>query len=273
MFIKLFTQILDSSIADNRPLRHFFTDLLLCANGDGNVVMTDAAIARRIGATVAEVQEGLAELQKPDPFSKTPDFEGRRIIPLDGTGYGWHIINFETYRAMRDADQLRAVTRARVQKHRELKRRNAHVTPGNACNPKEKERKSTDGEGEKESKELFPVPAKPAREVSGNSSVHAQITGRIGSVFKETTGEEFAFNIRFARRLKSFLMGWSGTADEWLEFYREVLVFSQEPFAPICRQCSDPVALCDKWLSAKSEIAKLKADEGRGQKQQPTFKY
>lgn len=136
MFVKLFQQILDSSIADNRKLRHFFTDLLLCADGSGLVIMTPHAIARRIGADVDEVLWGLAELEKPDPMSKTVDHEGRRIEALDGHGYGWRILNYEHYRAMRDAEQLRESTRERVRRHRSKKASDIVVTP---CNVTETE--------------------------------------------------------------------------------------------------------------------------------------
>ena len=145
MFVKLFSQILDSSIADNRKLRHFFTDLLLCADASGNVMMTDTAIARRIGATVDEVEWGLKELSSPDPRSKTPDHEGRRIERLEGHGYGWKILNYEMYRAMRDAEQLREATRIRVQRHRAKKAvmacndSNALRNAGNAMQKEEEE--------------------------------------------------------------------------------------------------------------------------------------
>jgi hypothetical protein len=147
MFVKLFNAILDSSIADDRRLRHFFTDLLLCADSKGFVLMTDSAIARRIGATVEEVQWGLSELSKPDPKSKTPDREGRRIETLKGHGYGWRVINFESYRALRDADQMREATRQRVRRFRERKGHqtavgNADVTQGNGGNAIEKEKES-----------------------------------------------------------------------------------------------------------------------------------
>lgn len=160
MFVKLFTQILDSSIADDRRLRHFFTDLLLCADGDGNIVMTDSAIARRIGASQEEVQWGLAELQKPDPMSKTPDCEGRRIERIGDTGYGWHIINFEAYRALRDSDQMRAVTRARVQRFRDKQKSNVTETRRNGRNSKKKEIQSTEKEREPDTeKQSAAVPA------------------------------------------------------------------------------------------------------------------
>jgi len=143
MFVKLFAQILDSSIADNRKLRHFFTDLLLCADASGNVMMTDSAISRRIGASMEEVEWGLAELAKPDPRSKTPDYEGRRIERIEDHGYGWKILNYEHYRSLRDAEQLRETTRLRVKRFRDKKK------DGNGCNAMQKE----NAEGEEEAEE------------------------------------------------------------------------------------------------------------------------
>lgn len=119
MYIKLFNQILDSSIASNRKLRHFFTDLMLCSDADGNVIMTKDAIANRIRTTREEVEWGLDELMKPDPESNTLEHEGRRVIALEGHGYGWKIVNYEHYRDIKSAAQMREETRLRVQRHRE----------------------------------------------------------------------------------------------------------------------------------------------------------
>lgn len=150
MFVKLFTQILDSSIADDRRLRHFFTDILLCSDAQGFVMMTEAAIARRIGTTTDEVKWGIAELMKPDPRSKTPDHEGRRLETVVGSGYGWRIINFEAYKALRSAEDMREKTRERVRRFRDKQRDsdecNAHVTPcnaGNAIQSKSKSKSNT----------------------------------------------------------------------------------------------------------------------------------
>ena len=82
MYVKVFTQILDSSLAKDRKLRHFFIDLLLCSDADGNVVMTKAAISKRTGASMEEVEWGLSELMKPDQNSKHSEMEGRRIVLL-----------------------------------------------------------------------------------------------------------------------------------------------------------------------------------------------
>lgn len=122
MYVKLYNRILDSSIADNRQLRHFFTDLLLLADPEGNVVMTKTAIATRIRSTIDEVEWGLQELMRPDPESLTPEHKGCRIIPLDGHGYGWKIVNYESYRDLKTAKEMREKTAERVRKCREKKK-------------------------------------------------------------------------------------------------------------------------------------------------------
>lgn len=171
MYVKLHVCILDSSIADNRRLRHFFTDLLLCSDPTGIVMMTAQAIARRIGCDVAEVEWGLAELCKPDPQSKTPDHEGRRIEPLGGHGYGWQILNYQSYRALKDGDQMREATRLRVQRHRERKK--VVVTGGNVTDtevtPLQKKKQSQ----KKINTPLPPKGGESGLEESKNDSSHS----------------------------------------------------------------------------------------------------
>lgn len=129
MYVKLFNRILDSSLAENPKLRHFFIDLLLCADPDGNVIMTNESIRRRINAPLADVEWGLEELQKPDSESLTPAAGGKRIVPLEGHGYGWKIVNFEMYRDYKSAKELRAATAERVAKHRAKKNQDNGTVP------------------------------------------------------------------------------------------------------------------------------------------------
>ena len=120
-------------------------------------MMTPAAIARRIGAPIDEVEWGIEELSKPDPLSKSLDHEGRRIKALEGSGYGWEILNFESYRAMRSADDMREKTRLRVQRYREKQKDvtqcNADVTQCNASNTKQKQKQKQSTEAEYRSSE------------------------------------------------------------------------------------------------------------------------
>ena len=102
-----------------------------------------------------------------------------------------------------------------------------------------------------------------------DGSIHRQITERIGEVYKSVTGEDFAFNPRFAKRLQVFLDGWNGTAEEWLDRYADVLTFSTELFASECKRAADPVYLCDHWHAVSRELVKLQQEHSPRRK--PTF--
>lgn len=122
VFVKLFAQIFDSSIAENYELRHFFEDMLKLADIDGVVDMTPEAISRRINLPLEKVVVFLEELQKPDPKSRSPENEGRRIMPLDShRDWGWVITNYQHYRALRDEEARRAYFRDAKRKEREKK--------------------------------------------------------------------------------------------------------------------------------------------------------
>lgn len=119
MFVKIFEQILDSSIAENYELRHFFEDLLKLADSSGVVDMTPEAIARRINLPIGKVGPLLSDLMKPDAKSRSPEQDGRRIVPLDSRrDWGWIVVNYEQYRSIRDEEARRAYNRDAKRKER-----------------------------------------------------------------------------------------------------------------------------------------------------------
>jgi hypothetical protein len=140
MFAKIFTQILDSSLADNYQTRHVFEDLLKLCDVNGVVDITLEAIARRTNAPLEIITQAIAELEKPDPRSRNPENDGRRIVRLDAhREWGWLIVNYDYYRKIASEEQRREKTLARVQKFRaktvtQCNARNAAVTPTNAGN-------------------------------------------------------------------------------------------------------------------------------------------
>jgi hypothetical protein len=120
MYAKVFTQILDSSISENYQIRHVFEDLLKLADINGVVDMTPEAIARRTNVPLEIVREAIEELEKPDPRSRNPDNDGRRIVRLDDhRDWGWMICNYHKYRSIENEEQRREKTKARVRKFRE----------------------------------------------------------------------------------------------------------------------------------------------------------
>ncbi len=101
MFAKIFTQIFDSSIADDVDARHFFMDLLLLCDVEGVVDMTPSSISARTRIKIEEVNRLLKKLEEPDPQSRSHDKEGRRIALLPGRTWGWKVTNYQLYRDAR----------------------------------------------------------------------------------------------------------------------------------------------------------------------------
>lgn len=119
MYAKIFTQIFDSSIAEDYKVRHVFEDLLKLADRDGVLDMTLEAIARRTNVPLEEVRHGVDELCKPDERSRSKEEEGRRLVLLDPErGWGWRIVNYHHYRALRDEEARREYFRQAKRRQR-----------------------------------------------------------------------------------------------------------------------------------------------------------
>lgn len=106
-----------------------FQQFIVLSDADGIVDYTPPAIASITSIPLEIIQKGIEVLSKPDPYSRTPDCEGRRIELIDAhRPWGWVIVNHAKYQRLQDSDTVRAQTRERVRRHREEKRK---VTDGN----------------------------------------------------------------------------------------------------------------------------------------------
>jgi hypothetical protein len=129
-FTKLFSSILTSSVwvEDNSILRVWIALLALC---DSNGVAEGAVpgLASLCRMSVDETQTALAKLSAPDPYSRTPEYEGRRIAPVDG---GWLIINYLKYR---EKGQLKEGSRAKYMREYMREYRHPESTDVNTGKP------------------------------------------------------------------------------------------------------------------------------------------
>jgi hypothetical protein len=137
MYAKIFLQIFDSSIVENPETRFTFMDLLVLADQNGVVDMTHEAIARRTNRPLELIRATIADLESPDPRSRTPDADGRRLNRLDEhRDWGWMIVNYDSFCKISSDEQRRQKNASRVAKYREKvrekKNSNAPVTPCNA---------------------------------------------------------------------------------------------------------------------------------------------
>ena len=111
MYGKLFNSMFDGSLATRGPWEAMVTFMTFIALADkhGHVDMTLEVIQRRTLIPMAVLAKGIKALSAPDPHSRNPSFEGRRIALLrDNTAWGWRILNYREYSQIRSSDERAA---------------------------------------------------------------------------------------------------------------------------------------------------------------------
>ena len=104
-FTKLFSSIITSTIwKEDNNTRILWITMLAMRNSRHIVEGSIPGLADMARITTAECEASLAKLLSPDPYSRTKEHEGRRILEVDG---GWVILNGEKYRKMMNADERR----------------------------------------------------------------------------------------------------------------------------------------------------------------------
>lgn len=115
-YTKLFNSILDSTIwQESSETRLLWITMLAMSDKSGEVLASIPGLAKRAGITIQECETGLSVLLSPDPYSRTPEHEGRRIAIIDG---GWRLLNHGKYRALLSADERREYNRMKQAEHR-----------------------------------------------------------------------------------------------------------------------------------------------------------
>ena len=160
MYGKIFDSMYEGTLYGHWEALVTFQQMIVLCDADGIIDMTPQAIAARTSIPLEIIEKGMKILEAPDPYSRTPDQEGRRIELIDAhRPWGWHIVNHEKYMRMQDADMVRAQTRERVRKHRAMKDGrygNDDVTDGNG----QKRHTDTDTDINKDT-DLKPTPPLP----------------------------------------------------------------------------------------------------------------
>ena len=112
MYAKLFTSIYQGTLRGNSHGLLVFTNLLAHADKTGFVDVHPRAIADEVGLDIAQVRSALIHLESPDDESRSPEREGRRIIRTDEhRDWGWQIVNYLKYRAIRNEEDRREQNR------------------------------------------------------------------------------------------------------------------------------------------------------------------
>jgi len=119
-YTKLFNSILDSTVwGESKDVRILWVTMLAMADRNGEVAAALPGLTRRAQLTQDETEVALARLMAPDPHSRTPDHEGRRVEAIPG---GWQLLNYAIYRARMSREDQQERNREAVRKCREKKK-------------------------------------------------------------------------------------------------------------------------------------------------------
>ncbi len=120
-YTKLFGSIIASTIwREKTETKVVWITMLAMANKHGIVEASVPGLADLSRVSLADTQTALEIFSAPDTFSRTKDFDGRRIEAVDG---GWVILNHAKYRAKMSLDERREYNRLKQQEFRERQKR------------------------------------------------------------------------------------------------------------------------------------------------------
>lgn len=122
-FTKLFSSLLDSTLWVEQPahVKLVWIAMMAMADRDGFVAASIPGLARRAVVTTKEAEEALQVFLSPDPYSRTPDHEGRRIRAVMG---GWELLNHAKYRRQASEEIAREKATERMRAYRSEKSSN-----------------------------------------------------------------------------------------------------------------------------------------------------
>lgn len=115
-YAKLFSSILRSSIwAEPLETKIVWITMLALSDRYGYVGASIPGIAQASGVPVQKAAEAIERFLAPDEWSRSKEFDGRRIEVADR---GWTILNYERFRDMRDEEARREYERDRKRAQR-----------------------------------------------------------------------------------------------------------------------------------------------------------
>jgi len=115
-YTKLFGSILSSTIwSEPHPTRILWITMLAMSDKNGEIHATIPGLARFANITIPECEAAITKFMQPDPYSRTPDMEGRRIEKIDG---GWALVNHDKYRQMASKEEQKRSHAERQKRYR-----------------------------------------------------------------------------------------------------------------------------------------------------------
>jgi hypothetical protein len=128
-YTKLFSSILQSTVwQEPSSTKVVWITMLALAGKTGVVEGSIPGLAHTAGVTIDECKEALRKFKSPDPYSRSKDFEGRRVTEVEG---GWRVLNHGKYRELLSKENEAEKNAERQKRHREKKKKCAVTVTDN----------------------------------------------------------------------------------------------------------------------------------------------
>lgn len=119
MYGKIFDSIYDGSLYGEFEAIVTLQALVILSDERGYIDLSTKALAGRTSYPLEVIEKGIEVLSQPDPESRSEEYEGRRIIPLEeGRSFGWLVVNKKKYRGIASKEDKRENDRIRIAKKR-----------------------------------------------------------------------------------------------------------------------------------------------------------
>lgn len=99
-YTPVFDTVFDGTLCGKWPALPVWLTILPLADWRGHIDITPQAIVARTGWPIELLMQGIEELMRPDPQSRSRDEDGRRLALIDpNRSWGWRVVNIQKYRS------------------------------------------------------------------------------------------------------------------------------------------------------------------------------
>lgn len=217
----MFSTITDSTIwQEPDSTRLVWITMLAIADQHGYVGASMPGLAARARVSLDDCIKAIECLSEPDKWSRTTDYEGRRIVATDG---GWTLLNHAKYREIQDAERRREQSRLAMQRLRSKGKE--QLTDVSNVNVGLRSLTQAEAEANKSSKDDLAKKTKVIKPVdvsddtwrdwkSHRKTKRATITDAVLQSLREQAGKA-GWTIEAAMK-KSIERGWAGFEADWV---------------------------------------------------------
>jgi hypothetical protein len=123
-YTPIFDSVFQGSLCGKYPDLPVWLVLLALQQRGGIIDAHPSYIAMISGIPQEDIEAAIERFCQPDPRSRTPDYDGRRLEPLEGAGFGWRVLNHRKYqeKARLEAKNAKAVAEGKEAERKRVTR-------------------------------------------------------------------------------------------------------------------------------------------------------